>query len=59
MPTAKALLDGLVDYGLVPDDNARHVEGPYLAADVLPPVNGRPALIGRVRVTITELASKG
>ena len=27
-PTTKALVDGLVDYGLVPDDNHRHVTGP-------------------------------
>lgn len=27
-PTTKALLDGLVDYGLVPDDDSSHVIGP-------------------------------
>ncbi|MCP3426012.1 hypothetical protein NBM05_08355 [Rothia sp. AR01] len=29
-PTAKAVVDGLVDYGLVVDDDWRHVEGPFL-----------------------------
>lgn len=27
-PTTKALIDGLVDYGLIPDDNDRHLVGP-------------------------------
>jgi crossover junction endodeoxyribonuclease RusA len=27
-PTAKAVVDGLVDYGLVPDDDNKHVTGP-------------------------------
>lgn len=27
-PTTKALVDGLVDYGLVPDDNDHHLIGP-------------------------------
>ena len=28
LPTAKAIVDGLVDYGLLPDDNNDHLEGP-------------------------------
>jgi Holliday junction resolvase RusA-like endonuclease len=29
-PSVKALVDGLVDYGLIPDDNDKHLEGPDL-----------------------------
>ena len=28
-PTTKALVDGLVDAGLLPDDDSRHLDGPY------------------------------
>jgi len=28
MPTAKAVMDGLVDYGLIPDDTNAHLVGP-------------------------------
>ncbi|WP_258933218.1 hypothetical protein [Nesterenkonia pannonica] len=27
-PTAKAIVDGLIDYGLLPDDDALHLDGP-------------------------------
>ena len=27
-PTIKALIDGLIDYGVLPDDNSEHLEGP-------------------------------
>lgn len=29
-PTAKATIDGLVDYGLIPDDDHTHLDGPHL-----------------------------
>lgn len=29
-PTAKAIVDGLVDAGLVEDDDWRHLEGPFM-----------------------------
>lgn len=29
-PTAKAVVDGLVEYGLVPDDSNQYLEGPFL-----------------------------
>ena len=29
MPTMKHVIDGLVDYGLIPDDNTRHLDGPH------------------------------
>jgi len=30
MPTLKAVVDGLVDYGLIPDDSTRYLTGPDL-----------------------------
>lgn len=30
MPTLKACVDGLVDYGLIPDDTNKHLTGPDL-----------------------------
>lgn len=41
MPTAKALVDGMVDAGLLPDDDDRHLVGPHLEHapdDVTPPM---------------------
>lgn len=29
-PTAKPIVDGFVDYGLIPDDNNHFLDGPYL-----------------------------
>ncbi len=29
-PTIKAIIDGLTDYGLVEDDDYRHVDGPHM-----------------------------
>lgn len=43
-PTAKACLDGLVDAGVLPDDNDTHVVGPDMRRD-------RPN--GPLRVTVT------
>lgn len=48
MPTQKACLDGLVDYGLVPDDNPTYVEE---RMPVIAPKNGEP-MDSRVRVEI-------
>lgn len=47
-PTLKAAVDGLVDYGLTPDDNSRHV----LTGCVIEPV-AKPAALW---LTITEIA---
>ena len=33
MPTLKALVDGLVDAGLLPDDDVRHLQGPDMRLD--------------------------
>lgn len=30
MPTLKPVIDGLVDYGLIPDDNIIHLAGPFI-----------------------------
>lgn len=32
LPTAKAAIDGLVDYGLIPDDTNTHLTGPDMRA---------------------------
>jgi hypothetical protein len=46
-PTLKAAIDGLVDYGLIPDDTNRHLIGP----DLRQGGKGDPAIV----LTITEL----
>lgn len=30
MPTLKPVIDGLVDYGLIPDDSTTHLAGPFI-----------------------------
>jgi hypothetical protein len=45
-PTAKAVLDGLVDYGMVEDDNRHFVAGPFMHEGG----KGDDALIVRVTV---------
>jgi len=47
LPTLKAAIDGLVDYGLIPDDTNRHLIGP----DLRQGGKGDPAIV----LTITEL----
>lgn len=47
MPTLKACVDGLVDYGLIPDDTNKHLTGPDLR-------QGGKGVAG-VTITITEL----
>lgn len=44
-PTAKAVVDGLIDYGLCVDDSNEFVEGPFL----WPGGKGAPALVLTVR----------
>lgn len=48
-PTYKAAIDGLVDAGVVPDDDSKHVKGPFMdiADDRYPG--------GRIVLLITEL----
>ncbi|MFT4471421.1 hypothetical protein ACMX2H_16075 [Arthrobacter sulfonylureivorans] len=46
-PTSKAILDGLVDAGVFPDDNDKHVMGPDNRRE---PVNGPQQVIVRVYV---------
>lgn len=47
-PTAKAIVDGLVDAGMLPDDNDAHLIGPDMRRHI---PNGSPL----VTVTITDL----
>lgn len=47
LPTLKAAIDGLVDYGLIPDDTNAHLVGPDLR-------EGGKGTLG-VTLTITEL----
>lgn len=49
-PTAKAIVDGLVAYGLVPDDSNQYVEGPFLTEGG----KGEPA----ITLTISELVQQ-
>jgi crossover junction endodeoxyribonuclease RusA len=51
-PTAKALVDGFVDYGLLPDDDDRHLIGPDMRRG--PAVSGL-AVAGLVTVRIRPL----
>ncbi|MEV0445970.1 hypothetical protein AB0I84_22525 [Streptomyces spectabilis] len=44
-PTAKAYVDGLVDAGLLPDDNSDHLLGPY-------PEMGPPVATGAARISL-------
>lgn len=47
MPTAKAVVDGLIDYGMCADDSNEYVTGPDMRAAG----KGEPALV----LTITEI----
>ncbi|MEW1701162.1 hypothetical protein ACIQCR_31630 [Streptomyces sp. NPDC093249] len=49
-PSAKAYVDGLVDAGLLPDDNSDHLAGPY--PELGPPV---PSGGARMSLVIVEL----
>lgn len=57
-PTVKAVVDGLVDYGLIPDDNPTHLDGPDIRVGDPLPVSrpGAYRLPGRLVLTITEVA---
>jgi hypothetical protein len=50
LPTLKAAVDGLVDYGLIPDDSNEYLVGP----DLRQGGKGTPGII----ITITELAKE-
>jgi crossover junction endodeoxyribonuclease RusA len=57
-PTIKAVIDGLVDYGLLADDSSEYLVGPDVRlGEVLPTVARRPYLpSGQVVLTIREAA---
>ena len=59
MPTAKAIVDGLVDAGLLPDDDHWHLTGPHLEAadDLSPKKFGRRTFTFRIAVTDLEPSS--
>lgn len=48
-PTAKAVVDGLVDAGLIQDDDSKHLDGPDMRVRVDPSVAG-PTLELRIEV---------
>jgi len=53
MPTLKACVDGLIDYGLLPDDSTAHLVGPDLRlGDKLP--GGKWTDWGQIVLTIRE-----
>jgi hypothetical protein len=55
-PTVKALIDGLVDHGLLPDDSHHYLIGPDLRHGE--PVPKRPGRIqGEIALTVWEVAS--
>lgn len=55
-PSAKAAVDGLVDAGVLPDDDDKHLIGPDMRLGTLAPlVNGRR--FGRLLLRIVELPS--
>ena len=41
MPTLKALVDGFVDAGVLPDDDTRHLQGPDPRCDLLAPMTAK------------------
>ena len=56
-PTIKAVVDGLIDYGLLPDDSHHYLVGPDLRYG--PRVAKRPGGVsGEVVLTITELSEE-
>jgi hypothetical protein len=52
--SAKACVDGLVDAGVVPDDNATYVEGPDMRLGVPLPCGHKPSRV-HLRLLIEEL----
>ena len=50
-PTVKACLDGLVDAGVLPDDNSDHLEGPF---PMMGPAVDAPG--GRMSLVLVEVA---
>jgi len=56
-PTIKALVDGLIDFGLLPDDDHLHLVGPDLryGPRIAKRVGG---VSGEVRLTVTDLSGE-
>lgn len=53
-PTVKAVVDGLVDYGLLPDDSSDYLVGPDLRLGQLVNAKSKYAAAGRLVLTIRE-----
>lgn len=53
-PTAKAMTDGLVDAGVLPDDDHTHLAGPYM--ELTPPAQRARRRTLTVKLHIHELA---
>lgn len=51
-PTVKAVVDGLVDYGLLPDDSSQYLIGPDIR---LGPMPAKPRGWGELALTIREI----
>ena len=51
MPTLKAMVDGFIDAGILPDDDRRHLQGPDPRCDLLAPVTAK--CLGSKMVGIT------
>lgn len=59
-PTAKAIIDGLVDARVLPDDNDEHLTGPDPRVgapvhEITPPASALPAPYGAVTITIRSI----
>jgi hypothetical protein len=54
-PTVKPIIDGLVDHGLLPNDDDTHLDGPYIALDQVTRYGPKHGAAGQVVVTITDL----
>lgn len=52
-PTAKAMVDGLVDAGVLPDDDHTHVAGPYM--ELTPPAQRARRRALTVKLHICEI----
>jgi len=55
-PTIKACVDGLIDYGLLPDDSAQYLTGPDLRlGEPIVSTKGKPH-VGKLVIVIREVA---
>ena len=55
-PMIKASVDGIVDAGVLPDDDAAHLDGPDMRLGPVTPVGPRMRGYATLRIVIVELA---